>query len=404
MKKNIFSILILYSLITSCSPFRMLKTVTQGEVEQKNYFEEISFFYHNNIIVLEVIIDGQAYNFIFDTGNDLTSIDSSLISKINSTSNKVNGKILDAKNIKSNNEFISIDNIQIGNIKFSNIGAQVFDHSPFEQIFGCELKISGLIGSNLMRKAIWQIDYESRKIRFADKIEAFDLTDNFKFKTNSGRYGSAKIEIKLNDFSADYTFDTGSSGFISTNLKTLDNLNSKKGIQNTKALITSFSASGKSINETIYGYVENIDIGEINIKNQTVRFNKNHSNLVGNRFFKNYLITLDWSGKAFYLKPIKEIVKSQFSKYEYTFAPNYKTNEISFYNQWEDHNLVNPFELNSTIVSINGIRVDKLTNEQLCFIWKNQKSKMLTKNVEIEIIENGIKRKIQLIKKQLLPK
>jgi len=335
MTKSILNILILIILTSSCAPLKRLKTVTQGKVEQKNYYEEIPFYYNNNTIILEVIIDEQAYNFMFDTGNDLTSIDHNLIPIINIKSNNVSNDITDAKNIKSNNDYISINSIQIGDIQFSNIGAQVFDHSPLEQVFGCELKLSGIIGSNLMRKAIWQIDYENKVIRLSDRVSSFDVSNNFEFKTNSGRYGGAKIEITLNDFSADYTFDTGSSSFISTNY---------------------------------------------------------------------YLVTLDWQQEKFYLKSIREIETNELIRYQYTFAPNYVTNRVSFFNQWEDNKLINPIKLNSKIVSINGIELDNLTNEQLCAIWKNQKDNILTENVEIEILENGVKKIIELKKKQLLPK
>ncbi|MGS2727135.1 retropepsin-like aspartic protease [Psychroserpens sp. BH13MA-6] len=404
MTKSILKITILLTLIVSCSPLKRLKTVTQGKVEQKHYLEEIPFHYDYSSIIIEVMIDGQAYNFMFDTGNDLTSIDNELISKINTKSNNVSNEISDARNIKSNNEYISIDNIKIGNIQFKNIGAQIFDHSPFEQVFSCGNKISGIIGSNLMRKAMWQIDYKNKVIRFTDRIEVFDLSNTYKFKTNSGRYGDAKIAIKLNGISSDYTFDTGYSGFISTNLNTFENLNATNTIQNTKALVTTFTANSASLEEKIYGYISNIQLGAIHIQNKIVGFGKNQSNLIGNEFLENYLVTLNWNDEIFYLKPVKEVLNNELSKYEYTFAPNYVSNKFSFFNQWEDHKLTSPIKLNSEIISINGIEVSNLTNEQLCDIWKHQKNDILTETVEIEILENEVKKKIALTKKQLLPK
>jgi len=213
--KNSLKILVLFMLIVSCSSKRISKTYRQGEVIQKNYLEEVPFFYYKDLIILKLKIDEKEHNFIFDTGNDLTSIDKSLIPKINIKSNNVKGKVVDAKNIKSRNKFISIDNIRIGKIKFSNIGAMVFDHSPFNQFFANKFKISGVIGSNLMRKVIWQIDYEKKIIRLSDKTEVFDLSNNNKLKTNSGIYGNAEIEIKLNNIPARYIFDTGSAmGYI----------------------------------------------------------------------------------------------------------------------------------------------------------------------------------------------
>ena len=93
MTKSILKILILIILTSSCAPLKRLKTVTQGNVEQKSFQEEIPFYYYNNTIILEVIIDEKAYNFVFDTGNDLTSIDNDLIPIINTKSNNVSNDI-----------------------------------------------------------------------------------------------------------------------------------------------------------------------------------------------------------------------------------------------------------------------------------------------------------------------
>jgi len=115
------------------------------------------------------------------------------------------------------------------------------------------------------------------------------------------------------------------------------------------------------------------------------------------------LVTLDWKRELFYLKPIKKIIDNSLQSYEYNFAPNFKTNKMSFYNKWVDHSLSNPFELDSKILSINGIKVMNLTNEQLCSIWENEKDKLKTPKVKIEILEIGKKRTITLTKKQLIP-
>jgi len=142
----------------------------------------------------------------------------------------------------------------------------------------------------------------------------------------------------------------------------------------------------------------------MHIQNQIIDFNENYSNLIGNRFLKDYLVTLDWERETFYLKPIKEVANNKLINYEYTFGPNYNENGFSFYNQWVDHKLDKQIELNSKILSINNIKVDNLSYEQLNTIWESQKDKLLTKNVEIEILENNKKRKVTLTEKQLLPK
>ncbi|WP_162555783.1 aspartyl protease family protein [Reichenbachiella versicolor] len=380
-----------------------MKTLKQGEVKQEDFLTEIPFYYQNNTIIIEVQIDGRNYNFIFDTGNDLTSIDDGLMSEISVKSNNHSQKVSDAQKNKLVTEFVSIESLSIAGVEFTNIGAQVFDHSPFEQVWGCGQSVSGIIGNNLMRKAKWQIDYKNRVLRVSDKIDAFDIQDAVVFETNSGKHGGARIEVALNDVKAKYKFDTGSSGFISSDLKTFDKLKTNTQIQSTQATVSSFTASGKNLKVKNYAYIEDIEVNNIQVHNQVIAFSENHAKLLGNKFFDNYLVTLDWTNELFYLKPVDEFKNGSLKVYEYTFAPNYIKNKVVFYNTWNDHRLNQPIDLNSDILSINGIELTDLTDEQLCSIWENQSKDFKTNKVDIEILENGKKRTVTLTKKQLLP-
>lgn len=62
---------------------------------------------------------------------------------------------------------ISIQNIGIGGIVFITTGAQVFDHSINDEVTGCcNVNIRGIIGSNPIKKAISQTDYDRKTIAF----------------------------------------------------------------------------------------------------------------------------------------------------------------------------------------------------------------------------------------------
>lgn len=405
MIHKLFIVVLLFLLTVSCTTLKVLKTVTQGKVKQTNYLEEIPFIYYNDIIIVALTIDGANYHFIYDTGNDLTTINGDVVDKIKTTSNNVSNETKDGNNVSTKNKYISINNITIGNINFENTGAQIFDHSIFEQILGCDLKISGILGSNLMRKAKWQIDYTNKTIRFSDKIGLLNVTnEHVALEIYARKYGSAILEMQLNGVRDDYNFDTGFSGFIAADLTVFDSLNSSNEVQHTKSLVTTYYGNGKAVEENVDAYIKGIDMGRISRKNQIVNFSKGSPNIIGNKFWENYLVTMDWQDKQLYLKPIKEMEPGVLNQYEYKFAPNFETNKFAFYNKWNEHNLENAFSLEVEILSINGINVENLTNETLCSIWKNQKDNLLTDVVEMEIMENGVKRKIKLTKKQLLPK
>ncbi|REE25714.1 aspartyl protease [Winogradskyella pacifica] len=402
MTKNNFILFFIAINFLSCSSLKRLKTVTQGKVEQENYTEEIPFKFVKNQIIIEVEINNKNYSFIFDTGNELTTIDPNIINEISYKSNNVKGRISDANKTITSNEYLSISNIKIGKIDFKNIGAYSSDFTHYYQFLGPDTYY-GIIGNNLMRKAKWQIDYKNKVIRISDKIDNFNIGGNSKiFKTNSGKYGNAKIKIKLNGIEDSYTFDTGFSGNISANLSLFNKLNSKKNIPYvTTTGLTSVNANGIT-KSTKYNSLLSIQLlNDIKLSNQIVTFKENASNLIGNTFFEKFTITLDWANEIFYLDQNSDFNEDILTEHQIFFHPNYEQNTIIIYSYEDNYLLDKPIELGTQIIAINGINVSNFNTQELYDYWTNNR---FTKNVEIEIEEKGLKRKITLTEKQLLPK
>lgn len=405
MKKNLLLILIFPFLINGCSSLKRLKTVTQGKVVQQNYIKEIPFEFIDNQIILQVEINGKFYPFIFDTGNDLTSIDLTLLEEVDYNSNKVNNEITDAAKKTRINEYISIKKLKIGEIEFENIGAQTTDFSHFKQINACNHYV-GLIGSNLMRKAKWQIDYQTKTIKITDDIKKLNVNKSAtKFKTNSGNYGGADIKILLNGFEDEYTFDTGSSSFISADKLLFDKINSKKKIQHTtRTGINSFTAHGFTTGTNYKSIINNIKLENIELSDQIVDFEKGQSKLLGNEFLKHYLVTLDWNEEYFYLEKKLDFEKPKINQYQVVLYPNYLTNKIQIYGYWNDNKLEETVELGSEIISLNDIDVSNLKTSELCDFWYNRKEEFMKNTINAKILNKGKIKNVQLKIKQLLPK
>jgi predicted RNA-binding protein len=156
--------------------------------------------------------------------------------------------------------------------------------------------------------------------------------------------------------------------------------------------------------DKIKGYINNIDLDNNIIKNQIVSFSKGHSNLIGNKFFEHYLVTLDWKDERFYLTTKKEFESNVLSAYEFDFFINYSSGKVEFFNQWLGNTSNNSINFNSEILKVNDINVKNMSVNELCELWKNETDKIYKDNVELEVKENGIKRTVILEKKQLLPK
>lgn len=405
MKKINIVLIIATIILVGCTPLKRLKTVTQGNVESENYYEEIPFEYYNGEIIIEVEISAKKYYFVFDTGADLTQIDDDLLHQIAYKSNKVTNTITDANNTKKKSEYITVENIQIGTINFAQTGAFVADLSHFSEMFGC-LEFDGIIGSNLMRKSNWQIDYDQKVIRFTDEISK--LSSNqvaFAFKTHSGKYGPIQINLEINGQKEKFTFDTGYTGSFTSNLSFLKLLNSDRKMATTAYTFSNLSAYGKTIVKASSAYIPKLQMEDLKLYNKLINFKENGSNLIGNAFFQNYLVTLDWKNERVYLVPKHEIEDDALKSFEVLFSPDYTDNSIRINSTWDDHQLKEKIEIGSKIITINTVTVSNFNKQELCDYWNTTKKTIFNNDtIEIEVFQNGMAQKIVLTKKQLLPK
>lgn len=404
--KKLFIYTITTFLLTNCNSLKRLKNVTQGNVFENNFIQEIPFDYYEDLIFIKVFINNNNYNFLFDTGWDLTAVGNHILEDINISKVNVSGISTDAANKNIKFDYLTLENINIGTINFINIGVFSHDFTHLSERLGCLGSFDGVIGNNLIRKAKWQIDYKNKVIRISDKIEQFSIDEkSFIIPIKTKSYGHAYIDIELNGNKEKFSFDTGFSGKFQSDLKLFEKLKSDKNIEYTvKNGFSGIQANGGTSGQTFVSIIEDFKMSNIRLNNQRFDFEKGESSLIGNEFFEDFIVTIDWEEKHIFLEKQTEFTMDTLSAYELLFAPNYLKNQFQFYNTWLDYQLDEPTNLTSKILSINSIDVSDLSTIELCDLWNINNSKLLTKNVEIEILDNGNKKKIILTKKQLLPK
>ena len=256
----------------------------KGYVKQKEYFVEIPFNYVNKHIYIEVVISGKKYNFVFDTGYEVTTIDSNIAKEIQY-------KIIKEVSLSGSSfadqkvTLVELPNIAIASLDFEETYGLLqdlsFTKNPATQ------KIDGIIGNNLMRKSKWQIDYVQKVIRISSKIENFkNLPTAKKIELNNKDWGLGYVAIELNNQKHQFLFDLGSNGEFTANhsfakfLKEKDTL-----LQQEKQTFP----------------VGKIKIGEIELNDKSITLEKRASPLLGNAFFENYLLTIDWDKNILYL-------------------------------------------------------------------------------------------------------
>mgnify|MGYP000221083049 CR=1 FL=1 len=279
--------------------------------------QKVSFQLINNLIVIPVEVNGNTLSFILDTGVnktilfDLTKNDS--LSLQNTTNIKLKG-LGEGKGvgaILSKRNTLSIKNIKSYDETIYLILKDYFDLSSRMGI-----TIHGIIGYNLLKDLIVNINYNSKKITFYNP-KIFRYKKCKKCQTIPFKFYRKKPYIN-----AKLSLDTINNTF--TNVKLLVDSggsdaiwlfeNSKEEIKTPKRFF--YDILGEGLNGTIYGNrsrIPKFKLGQFEIDNPTVSFLdttathsarifRDRNGSIGGNILKRFKIWIDYPNKKFTLK------------------------------------------------------------------------------------------------------
>ena len=397
MKKLLLSTFVMLLLLTSCSALKTVKLMKSGEIEQEEFNVKIPFEYRLGMIILKVNISGEEYDFILDTGAP-NAISKELAKKLE-LSNIFEQKVIDSQSEESKLGFVLIKKLGLGGLNFLNTGAVVADLKQSKEV-GC-LRIDGFIGSNLMRKAIWKFDYQNQIITITNSIESLSipkLTNKIPFLTMIT--GTPIIDFKLNDVTQKGVIvDLGSNGGISLSKKTYNAL-----MKNNPSIpqTYSFGISGSGLyglgkaDSTYHVKAPSVSFGNVSLENTIVSFANEVASTVGNQFFKNYDLVLNWFTKEILLINKTEYNNSTLSTFG--FSCSNQENQLIVSNIYKN---MEEIKVGDQILQVGKINYNKLLPEQWCEIVENGLIKE-KEEVKISILRDNKKLSFTLRKEKLL--
>jgi len=277
----------------------------------------VQFKLINNLIVIPIEVNGQKLSFILDSGVDktiffnLSEVDSLKLNRVKKITLQGlgGGDPIDALLSQKNT-------MRIHNYRSSNQDIYVILKDEFDVSGRMGITIHGIIGHRLLKNAIVNINYATRRIKFYNptyfkypncrKCEDFTL-EFFRNKP----YINTKVQLDtIGNTLTDVTLliDTGGSEAIWLFE------NSKKEI---KTPINYFKdILGEGLSGTIYGNksrIKRIILGKYEIKNPTVSFLDSTSTLFARRFkkrngsvggniLKRFKVWIDYPNKKITLK------------------------------------------------------------------------------------------------------
>jgi hypothetical protein len=324
--KQVFFALMCCVCLSSCGKLKTLKMMKGGEVQKGSFSDKIPFERLQNVFVVKVFIKGKPYNFVFDTGANITAL-SDKVAKELGLQPKAQLSLNDSQGKERKVDLYPIESLKIGNTTFTNQTCVVTDFTKMSTVGE---NIDGILGVTLMRKAVWLVDNAHQTIAFANDRNSLPKLENaFKtpFTCEAFVY-SPRITILLDGFAYTVEFDSGSNNGVSLNKKVVTNAQKKADLMNAPFSVGNarigLYGRGK-LDTTYFLKTQKIQFGGVDINSQQfVKIRRNSSSLLGMKILKNYNFILDWHTKEILLTPINEVPKDVINPwgFDYGFEEN----------------------------------------------------------------------------------
>jgi predicted aspartyl protease len=379
-------LLSLFCLKSNAQANEMKEWANHGSVTNKNYDSEIPFRYIDGYIFVDLVQNDKTYNFLFDTGAEATLIDQSILHEFDykpfSTST-ISGPVITNQDVKT----IVISSIYISDVEFVNIAAVSIELNFAKSKF-CH-KLDGIIGSTILKKSKWQIDYEKKVIRFSNAVSnlltsapTFTLTTHLPVKG----WGTETIELNIDGYVSHFNFDTGNG-----REKIISHPSKLKQFSNKH--MGSVREYGLKKSATDYKFLaQTVTLGNLELNNQSISLQNEVGNqqLLGNRFFENFLVTIDWEKHRVYLYPIQVIPSDTTKEFELKFKPNFVSNKIEIATGLKAYTKQHKIDKGALLLKVNEIDISNLSPEAFCAFWSIQWPEIIdAKKLKLVISQKG---------------
>ena len=277
---------------------------------------KIPFELSNNLILVQARVnDSVPLWFILDTGASSTVIDSQLAKELRL---KARGRVVEtggagtatALTFKGNS--LKLPNVEAGNLTISGLPIDSFS-SPM----GC--KISGVIGNDILKKLVVEVDYASQVInlyepesyRYSGSGEVVPLTLEGDLPFVNARVALAGSPV----IGGKFELDSGSTGAVLFNTPFVDRNKLLDAISKTSQIRTGgVGGSGQAFS----GRLKYIELGSFQMENAVARFSRasrgdnasaRYDGLIGGEIFRRFKLVFDLAHRRMILEP-----NAQFSE------------------------------------------------------------------------------------------
>lgn len=343
----------LFLLLTKYS-FSQSLSYNKGGTKATNYFEEIPYQDINGKLIVRVRINQVDYNFLFDTGAP-TCLSPKILNAEKNKKDQVN----DVNGNRASVRTVIIKEIALGNLNFNDIPAVV----AIPDFFQC-WNVDGIIGSNLFRNSIIQINSHKKTIVVTDLTEKLQLDNKTGISLSLDTIQNYPVfNVQLSDKSTmPIHFDTGDNGMLSLSETSME--------QFKKAKVYETIAKGYGANQIgLFGLEKDnqkfllkfpvFDIAEIHLRNVMTVTSKGSGARIGSKMLNYGIVTIDFINRKFYYEGNNKEI--DLAEKHWPFQPAFNNNKMVVGLVWQEAG--NSVILGEQIVEIDGTSFE---NVDLC--------------------------------------
>lgn len=272
---------------------------------------EVPFEFVRNEIIVQVKVNGNGpFNMMIDTGTDPSAVDLATAKEIGLKLSS-EGRTASGGGTERNLAYVTrFPLIEIGGLTAKNVWTAAIDLSKVSERLGKPLH--GVLGHSLLNGRVVQIDYPNHVVRFYSQ-SPFPKTakqeNTSKRTVLRFRYDDNVLidDVSVNGKKVIGNFDTGSSGNFSLTPAAVSYLGLEAEVSQAKV---STSVGYNKQYENREGKVSNVTVGGISVDAPTVMFfgkgtgydKRRWGVNIGNVFFKDFVVTIDYRSKLITLE------------------------------------------------------------------------------------------------------
>jgi len=212
MLQLLFALGLLLSLSTCRSSSTLFARGKVNKPENSVSPIDLPIVVKQNLFYVEVEIEGEVYNFLFDSGAPMV-ISHELAEKYN-TKVLRRATIRDSQGKQQRQDYVRMPDFKLGDRTFSDLVAISADLKA-SPLLNC-LKLDGILGANAMQFQYWDFSPEDSILRMSDSKEHWPKGKKYvlPFSIKSSRTPLVALNINGSQIKG-ITFDTGSNGTLS---------------------------------------------------------------------------------------------------------------------------------------------------------------------------------------------